>query len=265
MNQQDLDQVLGGLRAELANLRNPVFTALGAWLVDILIDNEKYAEVVEDSGYDVSTFSQRSPESLDLSQYETVGEFLENEVGPNTVATFCSGHGFAAKSRASEAEELCNEALRDWVKADWPQYVEDGYIAEDLSDQLCENLVDCDFMQRFSEQKLVEAFSSYLPDAIKAREARRQAAAARERTAEAHRQKVLALGSDMLKQIASLTQGRRFEKSNYGELLKILIGLAESVPEGRDRVAAALEIKPWPFQTSTSVAAELPSLFRLKN
>jgi hypothetical protein len=248
----------------LKNPRNPIFKALGAWLIDILITNDKYDEVIEDSGYDVSTRSRKSTESFDISEYDTVGDFLNNEVGPRTIATYCSGHGLAAQSRAWEAEELCGEVLRSWIKSSWPQFVENGYIDEDLMEELCEQLVDCEFTRKFSEKNLAEMVSAYLPDAIEAREACKREEEALRSAASARRQKVLVLGAEMADRIAAATKGRRFEKSNFGELLKTLIGFAEEMPEGRDKVAAALEIKPWPFQASNSVAVELQNIFRLK-
>jgi hypothetical protein len=95
---------------------------------------------VVDVGYDVSTYPRRSSRPIDYSQFDTVQDFFDMYTG-NTIATFCSGSGFAAET----FEDIFQEFVRDYIY-DWITHLPlaekvfiDGEWDDDFMDYLCDS------------------------------------------------------------------------------------------------------------------------------
>ena len=104
----------------------------------------------EESPWDVSSRAVQTREPFDLAQYQTVEPFLENETIGNSVATYCSGHGFAAGMDSSQFHHQASDLLYRYVVDKCPEardLDEPGRVDEDVSELLADELLECEFMQ----------------------------------------------------------------------------------------------------------------------
>lgn len=101
-----------------------------------LFENKSEVEVV-DLGYDLSSYGYKTNKRFKLSNYKTVGDFLDEPNG-ETEATHVSGMGFTAKTIKSEifefAEDLHSEVVEKWLEEHNIEV--DERIASDFYDKL---------------------------------------------------------------------------------------------------------------------------------
>lgn len=231
----------------IADARHPVYVALGAWFVDVVQTGKRYYAAVEDCGYDVSTFSRPLDVPFDLSQYQKMDEFLDLEIGPNTRATYTSGAGFLAETLDDVARDVCHEAFIAWTQGLYP-----GADFFGLWDELYDRDVVADeFHICFREWLVADVLTRYLSDGLALR-ARRQAEdderERRFRASSAYGAQAHALMKQRLMPLG------KFEQDRLDELKSLLERIESDLPDGRQRVAAALANSEWPFQVSLAVA-----------
>lgn len=263
-----LDTFEKNARALVADANSPIYKELGTWLVTVMLANNRYEAVIDDTGYDVSSRPQRRYESFQLSDYQIVSEVLQNELTGNTVATYCPGAGLAAESLEAAAIELARDWLYSWTRQQFPQLFEGdgesiktcGFTDDEVWELLSEVANEYLVVEVFGRRKLASVFSDYLPSALARRADERAAAekAAQEQLRVAATRE--ALGRDLRTKLNLRWVGRRFEKSNSAELLRFL--REQATEGGGNRVAAALRLQPQTFSLSNSVAAGLLNEFR---
>ena len=238
----------------LVDMRHPVYVELGAWLVDVIQTGERYHAVVEDCGYDVSTFSRRTDERFDLSQYEKTGEFLDMEIGPNTRATYMSRAGFLAETLDDVAMEVSRDAFSAWIRGLFP-----GIDFFDLWDDLMDVGVDeGEFHARFRDWLLEDVMARYLSDGLALRARRREAEEERERrlrASSAYGAPAYALMKQRLMPLG------KFEVDRRDELKRLLDQIAAELSDGPERIAAALATTTWPFAVSIVVGQAVRDWF----
>ena len=255
-----LDAVADALLGMVKRNDGPVFKAMGVWLAEVILEDERGGAVVERTPWDHSSRGVRSSESFDLSLYETVGEFLDQEHTGQTIATYCSGAGLAAETFGDAFTQNClwpaygdgiRELAADLIDDDGsvPDEVLDGLVMRDVG--------DCHFEQAFKELPLLETFTKHLQAAIasRAEEAKRQRMAAAEKKKQQDELRTFA--GDLVPEIQGTIAGVRYEKSNWGQLLAYLNSLVEI--HGKKRVAAAMAFVS--VKASNSVSAELKIRF----
>ncbi|WP_454736660.1 hypothetical protein [Cupriavidus necator] len=250
-----VDQLASLMPEAIADKRHPVYVALGAWLIDVVLKGVRYKAVVEDIGYDVSTFSRHSDEPFDLSQYATAGEFLDLEIGPNTRATYMSGAGFLAETLGDVAIDVCEEAFSEWVQSRYP-----GVDFSDLWEDLHDSGVDAEeFYFRFHEWKLDDVMTRYLSDALSLRAGKREAQERCEREARETR----AFGAPAFALMKERVGARgKFERNRLDELRGALEQIASELPDGSRRIGAALCDNAWPFESRTASSRRFESGIR---
>lgn len=164
--------IIEQIKLKLFNPSEYCLTELGVWLVSIILNNNKYNERIEDWGFDVSTYPEKTDEKYDLSKYKTVEEFLSNEFTGNTKATYISGHGIAAETLLEEGYNVINEIWFDFIEKNYQmlELKKDGFMDEDVYDELWSNgVADVDVFGFFCNMNLNDCFNRYLLETIDVR------------------------------------------------------------------------------------------------
>lgn len=230
------------IKSQLGNPDNPAFKELGVWLADVILNNQRGVVVEDISDWDKSTRGQLSNESFDLSLYETVGEFLDEEFTGNTVATFDSGSGFAAETYSTLFTQDSWQAFNLLVRYVNPSLCDpsDGGIHDEVLDALStEGAADYEVEERFRSLPIRETFFRYMGAALEERERDRieQARMDAEAAARTNALKQLA-GLDLPNQINSFVGSKKWDMSNIKYLNRFLDSLV--VQYGDARIGAAL-------------------------
>lgn len=247
------------LKADLANPAGPALRYMGTWLADVLLDNQHAEVFTQDLGYDFSSYGHRTNKPFDLTQYENVGDFLACEATGNTVATYCSGSGFAAETYDNPAEEHAREAFIALVREKFPELLDpDGWINDYVLDELygaeCSEL---HLMEHFKQINLMECFLSHLSAAIALRHQRAKEESQRAARKKKYENWLQSLAGDLPLKINAFAGQTKFEKHNWKVLLAALTEMATNF--GKARVGAALRFAK--IHMSNSVAAALKTRF----
>ncbi len=134
------------------------------WLQNILRNEFKSTIEFVDSGYDLSSYGNRTREKYTLSDYETIGDFLNEPTG-YTQATYISGSGLAAETWEERINGLFIDALTEWLK-------ESGLYESILEPEEGLEMIDDSFWdiyitERVSEYDWSERFYKIPMDALK--------------------------------------------------------------------------------------------------
>lgn len=254
-----IKEVAEDLKKMIASRSGPVFDALGTWFAKVILDNQRGQCRVERTPWDSSSYGCSSGESFDLSEHETVGEFLDNEYTGSTIATYCSGSGFSAETFGDSIQYVFRSVYDEMFKSKYPDlFDQDDFIPDEVRDSL-ERLdaEDCLFEDTFRKMPLIECFTKYLGQAmiLRAEEAeqRRQCIAEKERIDRAIRE----IAGNIPNEIESFAGNIKYEKSNWNILLKYLHDI--SAVYGKNAVSAALALSR--ISASNSVEIELKKRF----
>lgn len=238
---------------------NAIYRAAGTWLATCLLSNQRAEILVERTPWDISSYGQPTSEGFDLSQYESVGDFLDNESTGNTVATYLSGSGFAAELYAELLSDEVVSAYRDYLWNTYPELRDvewEGALLDSAIDELEDRGVGgLLFEERFREMPLLECLTKHLSAALEQRELRRIAEARRLR----RRSDLMTLAGEAVEAIENGGGHVKWTKSNWDGLLALLQAAVERY--GQERVGAALAFCT--LNMSHSVAAEIKKRFRV--
>lgn len=260
--EQRLQEVAQAIRTMAADKQGHPFDRMGTWLAHAILENEHCEARVDKTPWDCSSYGHRTGQPIDISQYETVDDFLENEYTGNTTATFCSGSGFAAESYGSAITYVLWESYSELLRKLCPDLIDpDGSVPDEVLDGLVmEDASDCLLDQAFREQPLLECFTKHMSTAILERaETERQQREQRE-IADCKRQELESLAGQIPSLIEEFAAKRKFEKANWHLLLEYLDRLIEV--EGATEVAAAIRCAQ--LQLSASVSSELRARYPLR-
>lgn len=162
------DEYVKATAAVIDNPAHPVILdaieTLEYFVCDIVFLRAAHRLVVEDSGYDVSTRAAPTNEPLDVEEFFSVGDLLQNALSGNTRATYCSGSGFSAETWDSswDYEALLHETVVEAVRSVAPDMLDDEgqYVFYDFSERLCEELLDLRLSELFFELPLLPILRS---------------------------------------------------------------------------------------------------------
>lgn len=245
------------IKSLLTSPDNLVFAAWGNWLAHVILENRRGEVIEERSPWDYSTRGRPSGESFDLTQYETIGDFLDNEFTGNTRATFCSGSGLAAETYASVFTQESWKMYNCCVSEIAPDLVnnEDGSIEEEVIDALImEDVADYELEKSFLQLPLHETFFRHMGKALEERNQERLQDAIDVAAAAVKKEAIRQLaGSELPRVIQEFAGIAKWEMANHKDLWKFLDTLVQKY--GAEKVAAALAFVR--INTSTKVAYEL--------
>ncbi len=255
----DIDTIASRLKELAEDEDNVIYQAVGRWLATCLLNDQRAEIVVEHTPWDISSYGQRTSEGFDLSQYETVGDFVDNEATGNTVATHLSGSGFAAELYAERLSDEVVSAYRDYLWKSYPELRDvewEGALLDSANDELEDRGVGgLLFEERFREMALLECLTKHLSAALEQRELRRIAEARRL----GRRSDLKALAGEAVAAIENGGGHVIWTKSNWDGLLALLQDAVERY--GQERVGAALAFSR--LAMSHSVSAEIKKRFRV--
>ena len=241
----------------MATPNNIIFLAGGRWLSRVILENHRGEAIEEWSPWDHSTRGQLSNESFDLTQYETVGDFLDNEFTGNTIATYCSGSGLAAETYAEAFQTESWQMYNDCVRHVAPALCrpEDGGIDDEVNDALAmEGVADYEMEESFRKLPLQETFFRSMGQALDERNQERlkNEAAAAAAVIKQENLRQLA-GTQLPRTIEAFSGSTKWEWNNRQGLWGFLDALVEQY--GADKIAAALMFSR--ISTSNKIASEL--------
>ena len=254
-----MNEITERVRRDCLSLDGPLVRSLGVRIVRILMENREGAAVVEETPWDTSSYGRQTDEQFDLNDYATVGEFLDNALTGETIATHASGCGFAAETYGGLLGEGMFERFMEFLKTEYPALISDeGFIDDDVLDDLsCLGISDYIVIEAVRDLPLKEFYARFLPAAIEDRDAEQRQREARKAQALAETQVLVGLAGGLPEQISAFAANKRFDKSNWHELLSFLRDLTEK--HGKERVSAAIPLVH--LAVSNSVARELAALY----
>lgn len=118
---------------------------------------------------DWSTHGTPSGESFDLTQYQTVGDFLEQEFTGNTRATYCSGSGLTAETYGDVFDYDSGDMYNDFIQKVTPALSspDELYTDDRVGDALAmEDVANYDLESSFKQLPLQETFFRHLGEAL---------------------------------------------------------------------------------------------------
>lgn len=152
-------------------------------LADVILENKRGTVQEESTLYDRSTRGKRSSEPFDLSLYQTVGDFLDNEYTGETIPTFISGHGFAGETYEDVFFEKMFDASRILLQQLIDQHLLQNIEMEDAQELFAEE-GEINMMELFRSLPLQETFFRHLQPALAQRHQRGLEQLARQRATE---------------------------------------------------------------------------------
>lgn len=241
----------------MATPNNIVFAAWGRWLARVILENHRGEAIEEHTPWDHSTRGQRSDESFDLTPYETVGDFLDNEFTGGTCATYCSGSGLEAETYADRFSADSYESYNDCIRQTAPALCkpEDGYFDDEVGDALAMEGVNLYEMESsFRNLPLQETFFRSMGQALAERNQERlqnETAAAAAVIKQEHLRQLA--GTELPSTIEAFSGSTKWEGKNSKSLWNFLDALVEQ--HGAEKIAAALMFVR--ISTSNKVASDL--------
>lgn len=104
-NQIDLQSIADKAVMLIGERISNIIKELNSKLLEIIKNNSKYEVEIVDVGYDVSEHARPTGKRLDIHDYLTIKEFLEELTG-NTIATYVSGAGLRAETYEDYFQDL---------------------------------------------------------------------------------------------------------------------------------------------------------------
>ncbi len=142
-----------------------IYNQIGSWISDKAINGEAFEEYDVDLGYDISTYAQGTGRHHKISNYETVGNFLDTPNG-QTIATHISGHGLAPDTLLTDFEQHCLEISRIWLDSQ-PEMInvddDQQWSVHNKFDDEAENLdITCSILtEKFYKMKLEDVLEKW--------------------------------------------------------------------------------------------------------
>lgn len=163
-----LSEIAERVRRDCSCLEGPLVRPLCVQIVRILSEETKRAAVVEERPWDTSSYGKLTEERFALDDYATVGEFLDNALTGDTIATYGPGGGFAAETYGERLTSWVPEVFVDFFRTEYPDLVsEDGYIEDVVIDDLsCLGIFDSIAIGAVRDLSLKEFYARFLPAAI---------------------------------------------------------------------------------------------------
>ena len=252
-----LKQAALDIKHLMATPNNIVFAAWGRWLARVILENHRGEAIEEHTPWDYSTRGRLSNESFDLTQYETVGDFLDNEFTGNTCATYCSGAGLAAETYADVFDEEFLVMYNDCVRQVAPGLCspENSFYDDEVGDALAMEGVDhYEMKESFRKCSLQETFFRSMGQALAERNQERlqnETAAAAAVIKQEHLRQLA--GTELPSTIEAFSGSTKWEGKNSKSLWNFLDALVEQ--HGAEKIAAALMFVR--ISTSNKVASDL--------
>ena len=266
MSESHIDRLVRGVQRHFDNPENPVFRALGIWLVDLLLDNDRYEIVFTGIGDSKVPTAMTSDQPFDLTKYGVVGDFLRNEVGlTSPLYELGPNADVELHGRYPDALAIAADALYDLIEHMQEGSVDDqGELDANVLAALdAAELSEYEFVNKFAVFSLQNVHGMYMRAALEARQHRREAKEQFINYQATFNRQMRLIGRDTAQQIADQTTGHSYSEENLNELLDVLDQVARATPDGTLRVAAALHIRPWPFEASARVILALQKRFAL--
>lgn len=226
------------IREKMFDQKGYCFKELGCWLVDILLDNVHYEKEVQDLGFDISTHPRLTHQGFNLLEYETVEDFLNNELTGNTIATYMSGMGLIAETHYNNGLDYCFNLWSNFINKNFPEFklvrdIDDEDAYDDIFEALClENCGHYELYHEFGKMLLEDCYNNYLMETIDRRhkETLRQ---------EKFDQQLEKIAEPALKEIKMFDTIKKIEAKNVNELLNFLDKVVSQ--HGYESVCAALK------------------------
>jgi len=189
-----------------------------------LFENKAEIEVVH-SGYDVSSHGRITDQKFILSDYKTVGVFLD-EPNENTEATFTSGMGFRAETIYDQIKDTASDLIGAFAK-DWLREKNIKFESDNEEDEFWDTFWDeeitypvfIDEIGKLPFLKIVEKFkedATFLQTEIEIEEEKKQEEFER-------KSKIAQKVHEYITQLAREENYKRFSMSEKEALWKILI------------------------------------------
>ena len=233
------------------------------WFINIILDNVKYINEVKDYGYDISIYPKEIEESYDLSEYETIEDFLTKELTGQTIATYISGAGITTETYMEEASRKVSDLWYDFILKEFPEVElkKDNWIDDTVYDNLTnENLSNMDLLIYICNLNIKNFYNQYLIKALEFRNSQEVEHEIKKQKFLQHKLEMESLSLETLPLITKFDKGIKFEKNNYKELINFLDKLIKKY--GKEKVYAALFLHK--FNLSNSVKNDLNKLYEGK-
>lgn len=162
---QEVEALVVRWRIIAEDADSEIRNTIGEWLADAMVNGEAHENVLVDSGYDRSLHARATGLAHDVSQYGTVGEFLEEALTGQTVPTFESGHGFTTESIDEEFERFVGGLQTDWLREQPEHAVIGGEHDHLLEDAFYEAV----FMEQLGYSHWHDVFGPMSPSEVVAR------------------------------------------------------------------------------------------------
>lgn len=254
-----LSKIAERIRSDCSRLDGPLVKPLCVRIVRILNERTKGAAIVEETPWDTSAHGALTDERFSLDDYSTVGEFLDNALTGDTIATYTPGSGLAAETYGDLLAEEMFGIFLEFLRTEYPDLIsEEGYIEDDVLDDLsCLGIFDFAPIEAVRDLRLKEFHARFLPAALEDQAAEQRQRETRENQARARAQALVELAGDLPAQISAFAANRQFNKGNWQALLEFLRDLTEK--HGKERVSAAMRLVH--LSVSNSVARELAAQY----
>lgn len=168
-----LSEIAERVRRDCSCLDGPLVRPLCVQIVRILREKTKGFAIVGETPGGTPSYGKQTAERFAMDDYATVGEFLDNALTGDTVATYGPGGGFAAETYGDRLTSWVPEVFVDFFRTEYPDLVsEDGYIEDVVIDDLsCLGIFDSIAIGAVRDLPLKEFYVRFLPAAIEAQAA----------------------------------------------------------------------------------------------
>jgi hypothetical protein len=167
-NQFDLQLMVDKAVMLIGDRISTIIKEVNSELLKVLKNNLKYEVEIVDVGYDVSEHARPTGKRLDILDYVTVKDFLEESTG-NTVPTYISGAGLRAETYEDYFQDLimrkkydiAEEVFKKETNIDTSNMSdEERMIFDDFNDAFCDSSIEIEqnIFETFSGQKIYSIF-----------------------------------------------------------------------------------------------------------
>jgi hypothetical protein len=108
------EQVIQAIKSELMCPGGELEREAYRWIQEMGRTHSAASIKIIDSGYDVSSFGQRTNSSINTAAFDTIQNFLDYPTG-ESIPTFCSGAGMAAETWEDRFREFVRDYTTRWL------------------------------------------------------------------------------------------------------------------------------------------------------
>lgn len=252
-----LEHLIPQIKSKMLDEEGYCITSFAIWLINIIIDDNKYIEVINDCCYDVSTRPEISEESYNLSQYETIEEFLQNEFTGNSTATYISGHGLVAETLYEEAQNQIRDIWFDFINNEFPELelIKNQEVDNYLYDELWKyDLIDLSIFDYICKLRLKPLYNKYLLKAYYFRHEEEVKREVEKQKNLKYQEELKSLSIETTFRINNFIKGKKIESNEWNQLIIFLNNLVTDF--GKEKVFASLYLKPIYCSNSVKIKLE---------